>query len=104
MARKATELRPVMTRIPEGLRRRLERAASNNDRSMNAEIMSRLEESFEHESLIPILNAMVLKEARAGTVVAGWLAQELRKQGLGESAVNKIADLVKAYMGKELAS
>ena len=41
------ELRPVMTRIPEGLRRRLEREASRHRRSMNAEIVHRLQESFD---------------------------------------------------------
>jgi Arc-like DNA binding domain len=38
-----------MTRIPEGLRRRLEREAELNRRSMNAEIVHRLEESFQRE-------------------------------------------------------
>jgi hypothetical protein len=46
MARKDLELRPVMTRIPEGLRRRLEREAERNRRSMNSEIIHRLEQSF----------------------------------------------------------
>ena len=41
------ELRPVMTRIPEGLRRRLEREAKWHRRSMNAEIIHRLQESFD---------------------------------------------------------
>jgi Arc-like DNA binding dprotein len=41
------ELRPVMTRIPEGLRRRLEREAKWHRRSMNAEIVNRLQESFD---------------------------------------------------------
>jgi len=47
MARKDLELRPVMTRIPEGLRRRLEREAKWRRRSMNAEIVARLQESFD---------------------------------------------------------
>lgn len=47
MARKATELRPLMLRIPEGLRRRLEKEAARTDRSMNAEITHRLERSFD---------------------------------------------------------
>ena len=51
MALKPTDLRPVMTRIPEGLRRKLEREAGRNDRSMNAEIIGRLEESFQPRSL-----------------------------------------------------
>ena len=36
-----------MTRIPEGLRRRLEREARWHRRSMNAEIVNRLQESFD---------------------------------------------------------
>jgi hypothetical protein len=41
------ELRPVMTRIPEGLRRRLEREAKWHRTSMNAEIVKRLQGSFD---------------------------------------------------------
>lgn len=47
MARKDLELRPVMTRIPEGLRRRLEHEAKRRGRSMNAEIINRLQASFD---------------------------------------------------------
>jgi Arc-like DNA binding domain len=47
MAPKDQELRPVMTRIPEGLRRRLEREARWGKRSMNAEIVTRLQQSFD---------------------------------------------------------
>jgi hypothetical protein len=51
MAKKDLELRPVMTRIPEGLRRRLERQAKWLRHSMNAEIVSRLEASFNEPDL-----------------------------------------------------
>src|SRR5215831_5826650 len=44
--RREQELRPVMTRIPERLRRRLEREAERVGRLMNAEIIHRLEQSF----------------------------------------------------------
>ena len=47
MAQKDLELRPVMTRIPEGLRRRLEREAKWHRTSMNQEIVKRLQESFD---------------------------------------------------------
>ena len=50
MVRKSRQLRPVMTRIPEGLRRKLEREAELNRRSMNAEIIDRLESSFQREA------------------------------------------------------
>jgi hypothetical protein len=46
MARKAQELRPVMVRLPEKLRRRLERAAFLSGRSMNSEIIYLLEHTF----------------------------------------------------------
>jgi hypothetical protein len=45
MARKSTETRGLMLRLPEGLRRRLEREAEQDGRSMNAEIVYRLEAS-----------------------------------------------------------
>jgi Arc-like DNA binding domain len=51
VARKDQELRPVMTRIPEGLRRRLEREAKWHRRSMNAEIIDRLQKSFDAPDL-----------------------------------------------------
>jgi hypothetical protein len=47
MAKKDLELRPVMTRIPEGLRRRLEREAKWLRTSMNTQIVKRLQESFD---------------------------------------------------------
>jgi hypothetical protein len=50
MVRKSKQLRPVMTRIPEGLRRKIEREAEQNGRSMNAEIIHRLESSFRRQT------------------------------------------------------
>ena len=49
MAPKDAELRPIMTRLPEGLRQRLENEAARNGRSMNGEIIQRLERSFERD-------------------------------------------------------
>jgi hypothetical protein len=50
MVRKSKQLRPVMTRIPEGLRRKLEGEAKQNGCSMNAEIIDRLESSFRRQT------------------------------------------------------
>jgi hypothetical protein len=47
MARKLTDIINLKLRLSEALRRRLEKAAERNDRSMNAEIIHRLETSFE---------------------------------------------------------
>jgi Arc-like DNA binding domain len=61
MVRKGKELRPVMTRIPETLRRRLEREAELNGRSMNAEMIVRLESSFRRQDAA--LDMMKYQEA-----------------------------------------
>jgi hypothetical protein len=62
MARKPTELRPLMLRIPEALRKRIEVEATKNDRSMNAEIINRLQNSFQKEERAVLL-AEVVREA-----------------------------------------
>jgi len=49
MARKPTDTVQLKLRFPEALRRRLEPAATTTDRSMNAEIISRLKQSFERQ-------------------------------------------------------
>jgi hypothetical protein len=49
MARKPTDTAHLNLRYPEALRRRLERAAMNSRRSMNTEIVERLEQSFRRE-------------------------------------------------------
>ena len=59
VVRKSQELRPVMTRIPEGLRRRLEREAEQNRRSMNAEIIHRLTQSFVRQDQTDLIAATV---------------------------------------------
>ena len=64
MARKPTELRPLMIRIPEALRGKLEKQAAQNDRSMNAEIIYRLEQSLTLPNVVKAtatLTAMVEK-------------------------------------------
>ena len=47
MTRKPTDLVQLKLRFDERLRRRIERAAERNECSMNAEIIKRLEQSFE---------------------------------------------------------
>ena len=54
MARKPTETAHLNLRYPEALRRRLERAGKNNGRSLNSEIVHRLEQSFRREDFEPL--------------------------------------------------
>ena len=46
MAKKSTAIVPTMLRMREELRKRLEREAKKNGRSLNAEMVGRLEQSF----------------------------------------------------------
>jgi hypothetical protein len=50
MARKVRELTGVMVRLPEPLRRELARLAAASGRSLNSEIIRRLQESVDVES------------------------------------------------------
>jgi hypothetical protein len=50
MARKPTDMVQLKLRFSEALRRRLERAAARNNRSMNTEIIHRLQGSFAFEA------------------------------------------------------
>jgi Arc-like DNA binding domain len=89
VARRTQELRPVMTRIPEALRRRLERAAARNNRSMNTEIIHRLEESF----------ALAAAE-RAGAAAARRDLENLSDTEVGEK-LDKIFALLQAAQSKD---
>jgi hypothetical protein len=52
MARKTTEIVTLSLRIREELRKRIEREAKRADRSMNAEIVHRLELSFQQGDML----------------------------------------------------
>jgi len=65
MARKATEIVPIMLRLRESLRRQLEQAATKNERSLNAEVIDRLIQSFRNED-----QAQLIKETAQATAEA----------------------------------
>jgi hypothetical protein len=69
MARKPTDEVQLKLRFDERLRRRIEKEAERNNRSMNAEIIHRLEESFRQEDTQEMAN----KAAKAAIVQ--YLAQ-----------------------------
>jgi len=52
VARKLTDTVKLQVRLSERLRRRLEQAAKHSDRSMNAEIVARLEAWEDQEEMI----------------------------------------------------
>jgi hypothetical protein len=63
MAKKATAIVPTMLRMREELRKRIEREAKKNKRSLNSEMVARLEGSFAKDdaelSASKVLNAVL---------------------------------------------
>jgi polyhydroxyalkanoate synthesis regulator phasin len=89
MAQKGLELRPVMTRIPERLRQRLEREAKFRGRSMNMEIVSRLQESFD----IPDQASAIASE------VASEIQSELSEVSLGLADIQSQIRAILSHLG-----
>jgi plasmid stability protein len=84
MVRKPTELRPLMIRIPEGLRRKLEKEAARQTRSMNAEIIHRLNQSFPIPGLV---------EATATAVATAVLEKFIVVGGTGSVMGQKLTNI-----------
>lgn len=63
------KLDQYMLRFPDGMRERLKEEAAKNNRSLNAEIIARLEGSFEaEEKLSGLTNALVAQERHSRTL------------------------------------
>lgn len=104
MARKDSDIRPLTARIPEGLRRRLEKEAARKNRSMNAEIINRLQRSFDLEQTDALVagltgnqdNATLLRLlATAALLVGHWKGDDLKAEAL-RVAIDRI---VSSYAG-----
>ncbi len=65
MARKQSETVQLKLRFPEKLRLRIEAAADRNQRSMNSEIVHRLEQSFEKDDRAADIRAVAEQTATA---------------------------------------
>jgi hypothetical protein len=78
MAKKATAIVPTMLRMREELRRRLEREAKKNERSLNAEMVGRLEQSFDEQRNSAILDLLVNND-NVSSAVLRQIAREMSK-------------------------
>jgi len=90
MARKPTEIIALSLRVREELRRRLEGEAKKQRRSLNAEIVHRLEQSLQkedeaaHMSRIASMAAETLSAAVEEKLIAKWV--ELRASALQQAS------------------
>jgi hypothetical protein len=91
--RKKTDIVQLKVRLREALRGQLESAAKNQERSLNSEIVARLEESFrraELASLAENINRLSALHEQART----WLAPASGKPSLLEAlASGELSDL-----------
>src|SRR4029450_4118146 len=69
MPRKQSDTVQLKLRFPERVRNRIEAAAERNQRSMNAEIVARLEQSFERDDRAALIEATA--HATANAIVQG---------------------------------
>ena len=81
MARKPTDMVQLKLRFPEAVRRRLEREAKRNNRSMNTEIIHRLRRTF------------AIDDSGAATTMLDWL----RDLGVDVTKANERDVAVAAY-------
>jgi hypothetical protein len=85
MARKRTDIVKLQLRLPEALRRNLSQAAKSNRRSMNAEIVSRLDESFLRGNLAALMREHIENASTAAaTKAAEQVVQQLRNRDSGK--------------------
>ena len=84
MARKAQQLTGVMVRLPEKLRRWMERAAAENGRSMNSEIIYRLERSIATEPEFERVMARLEEQMKKRQAELLRELQQIKRAGNGE--------------------
>jgi Arc-like DNA binding domain len=74
MAHRSPEVK-LNLRFSEALRRRLERTAARNNRSMNTEIIHRLESSLDQEELEQRLGPILAARTRYGEAFDKWISE-----------------------------
>ena len=84
MVRKRTDIVKLQLRLPEAVRRNLSQAAKDQKRSLNAEILHRLNESLLRGNLAALMREHIDNASTAAaTKAAEQVAQQLRQQNRG---------------------
>lgn len=100
---KLDEVIQVNLRLTRRLHGRLERSAERRNGSLNGEMVLRLEASFEHEDLKPVLVAIIDRQKRMGGVLADAFRDRLAARRADEEIddiVEQWAELVRDYFGR----
>jgi len=63
IARKRTDTAQLKLRLPETLRRQIEREARKNDHSLNTEMVRRLEQSFARQEIESLIQTVATSSA-----------------------------------------
>jgi hypothetical protein len=82
--KKPTETVQLKLRFSERLRARLEKAAANNDDSMNSEIIRRLEQSFSRDDILTEIHNSLADLKRAMAEMQEQQFEKFRQQMLEE--------------------
>ena len=87
MRRKPSETVQLKLRFPERLRVRIEAEAKKNDRSMNAEIVHRLEQSFQRDDSVALVKTVASEAAQA----AAYLVRDMTEEDFRRALPNTIS-------------
>jgi Arc-like DNA binding domain len=85
MPRKPSETVQLKLRFPERLRIRIEAEAKKNERSMNAEIVHRLEQSFEGDDRADLLKTVASEAAQTASRLTAKAVREAVRRARGIS-------------------
>ena len=92
-------------RVTPATKRLVDDEAAKSGRSQSQQCELLIEDGLKLASQVKELNRMLdgltLRQARQGRVIAGWLSDELRTRGLDEANITELADLIRAYFGRE---
>jgi hypothetical protein len=98
--REPHEVVHINLRLREALRLQLASEAERHHTSLNNEIVLRLQDSLEHKEPSQVVQGMIAKLQREGSVLAGWLENELRAIGVDEEKARSLTKTLRDYLGR----
>ena len=100
MAKKMSETIHLKLRLPEGLRRVLEKSAAKNERSMNSEIIYLLQQALQFGDLEAVTSTAVQTAARLAVYEVLDRLEQAESRAAQPISINSV-DFFKALSGKK---